>query len=574
MECIARIKCNCQGKQLLDQHRQPFIILSFTIRGGKFMKKVMSMLLVIMLVVSLTAACSKSEGSNTTGGSTPAEGGKKTKLTAIIVKHPLTKPLAEMEWLQEVEKRANVKIEWQEITADWDQKKGPMLASGDIPDLFVGPTVITDADFAQFNGLFQDLNTLLDKAPNVQKMFTDKPETKIIATQTDGRILGLPKYQRFWPDSVNRQYINQTWLDNLGLDMPTNWDELYDVLLAFKEKDANGNGDTNDEIPVDWTGGIGGFFNPAIMLGGMGINLSSDISGQGYFVEDGKVKNYLVDDRYKELVTFLNKLNTAGLINSEVFTHDYTKFQSVARGEGDTAKVGFTWGWVASDRFGEQLASQYTSMSPLKWRADYTGDVSWSYDFNTLNFGANAIVMSAKSKNKEAAMRFINELYAPEVGIQALFGSIGPNISDNGDGSYSVLPPQDKQMDPGTWKWTSTWADNGAFYISDDIKLTLGTDMQEVLTDSEALNKALSRINPSEDIFPSVFIKYTSDDNNTMSLNNTNLMNLANTNFAKWITTGGIENEWDAYVKEAEKAGLNQNLEIMQKYYEDYKAKN
>jgi len=538
------------------------------------MKKVISMLLVIMLCASLVAACSKSE-ENTGGSSNPtATDGKKAKLTAIIVKHPLTKPLAEMEWLQEIEEKANVDIEWQEITADWDQKKGPMLASGDIPDLFVGPTVITDADFAQFNGLFQDINELMEFAPNIEKMFTDKPETKIIATQTDGRILGLPKYQRFWPDSVNRQYINQTWLDNLQLEMPTNWDELYNVLVAFKEQDANGNGDTTDEIPMDWTGGIGGFFNPAVMLGGSGINLSSDISGQGYFVEDGQVKNYLVDDRYKELVVFLNKLYSAGLINTEVFTHDYTKFQSVSRGEGDIAKVGFTWGWVGSDRFGEQLAPQYSSMAPLRSSSAYTGAVSWSYDSNTLNFGANAIVMSAKSKNKEGAMRFINELYAPEVGIQVLFGSIGPNIAKNDDGSYAVLPPKEAQMDPGTWKWTSTWADNGGFYISDDINLTLGTDMQEVLTDSEALKDALAKINVEEDIFPSVFIKYTSDDNNIMSLNNTNIMNLANTNFAKWITTDGIQAEWDSYVNEATKAGLNQNLEIMQKYFDEYKAKN
>jgi putative aldouronate transport system substrate-binding protein len=354
--------------------------------------------------------------------------------------------------------------------------------------------------------------------------------------------------------------------------MPTTWDELYEVLVAFKEKDANGNGDPNDEIPMDWPGGIGGYFNPAVMLGSMGITLT-DGSPQGYFVEDGKVKNYLTDERYKMMVAFLHKLYRAGLINPEVFTHDYTKYQSVARGEGDTAKVGFTWGWVASDRFGQQLASQYASMPPLKATADYAGELSWSYDYYSLNYGTNHIVMSAKSKQKEAAMRFINELYAPEVGMQVLFGSIGPNIKDNGDGTYSVLPPADDKMDPGTWKWTSTMADNGAFYIPDSLELTLGTDMQEVLGQSEPLAEALE-VDPEKDVFPGMFIKYSTMDNNTMSLNNTNVMNLAESSFAKWVTKGGIEAEWDAYVKESEKAGLNQNLEIMQKYYDEYMSKN
>ncbi|KRE47081.1 ABC transporter substrate-binding protein [Paenibacillus sp. Soil522] len=538
------------------------------------MKKALKLVLTACLCTALIAGCSNNGGNQQSpeagnaGGNT---GGAKVKLTAIIAKHPLTKPLAEMEWLQKAEDAAGVDIEWQEITADWGQKKGTMLASGDTPDLFVGANVITDADFAQFQGLFQDLTGLLDQAPNVQEMFTSKPETKIIATQPDGKIYGLPKYQRFWPASATRQYINQTWLDNLGLAMPTNWDELYNVLVAFKEKDANGNGDPNDEIPMDWPGGIGGFFNPAVLLGGLGITLS-DGSGQGYFVEDGKVKNFLTDERYEKMVVFLNKLYKAGLINPEVFTHDYSKFQSVARGEGDKAKVGFTWGWVASDRFGEQLAPQYTSMSPLKESAGFSGKLSWSYDFSTLNYGVNHIVMSAKTKNKEAAMRFINELYKQEVSMQVLFGSLGTNIKDNGDGSYSVLPPADSKMDPGTWKWTSTWADSGPMYIADSLNLTLGKDMQEVLVQSEPLKDALS-VDTEKDVFPGMFIKYTTADNNAMSLSNTNVMNLANTNFAKWVTKGGVEAQWDEYVKQSKKAGLDQNIEIMQKYYDEYMSK-
>ena len=59
-----------------------------------------------------------------------------------------------------------------------------------------------------------------------------------------------------------------------------------------------------------------------------------------------------------------------------------------------------------------------------------------------------------------------------------------------------------------------------------------------------------------------------------MSLNNTNVMNLASTRFAKWVMKGGVEAEWDKYVKENEKAGLQQNIEIMQKYYDDYMSKN
>ena len=49
----------------------------------------------------------------------------------------------------------------------------------------------------------------------------------------------------------------RTRLDHLGLDMPTTTDEFVEVLRAFKDNDANGNGNPNDEIPLafkftDW----------------------------------------------------------------------------------------------------------------------------------------------------------------------------------------------------------------------------------------------------------------------------------------------------------------------------------
>ncbi|UYO03194.1 extracellular solute-binding protein [Paenibacillus sp. PSB04] len=536
------------------------------------MKKILASVLALTLGTSLLAGCSS-------GGNEPEEPtvqGGKVKLKAIMTKHPLTQKFENMKWLQDAEERAGVDIEWQEVSADWDQKKGAMLASGDIPDLIVGVNSITDSDFAQFPGLFQDLSGMIDPyAPNVKAMFDAKPETKIIATQQDGKIYGLPKYQRFWPDTATRQFINKEWLNQLGLQMPTTWDELFDVLKAFKDKDANGNGDPNDEIPMDFapTGTVAfGYFMPTVLLGSEGITLS-DGSGSGYFVEDGQVKNFFIDDRYKELVKFLNKCFSAGLINPEVFTQDYTKYQSVARGKGNTATVGFTWGWEVTDRFGNAVSPQYTTMAPLKFTADSTVQQSWSYDYNTLNYGTNTVQMSAASKHKEAAMKFINELYNPEVSMQVLFGSLGTNIKDNGDGSFAVLPPQDEAMDPGTWKWTSTWADNGPMYIADSLKLTLGTDMQSVGKQTEPLQKVLDSIDKDNDVFPNLFIKYSAVDNSTMALANTALVSMALAKWSQWITKGGVDKEWDAYVENCKKTGLLKNIEIMQKYYDDYKSK-
>lgn len=554
-------------------------------------KKVLTVILALCLGASIMAGCGgtpvDSEGSGTavqqsdtgTASNETASNGEKVNLTAIFTKHSLTIELEKMEWLQKAEENAGVDIKWEEVTSDWAQKKAALLASGDIPDLIVGNNTILDTEFAQFQGLFEDLSPMLDKyAPNVVAMFDAHPETKVIATQLDGKIYGLPKYQRYWPATVTRQYINQKWLDNLGLAAPTNWDELYDVLVAFNEKDANGNGDAKDEIAMDFcpTGlGVGttkfGGFLPTVMLGSMNLTLT-DTSEYGLFLEDGKVKSFFTDERYKTLVQFLSKCYAADLINKEVFTQDYSKFQATARGDGDTAKVGFSWGWDVTDRFGNTLAPQYTSMGQLKQSASSTSPLSWSYDYNYLNYGMNCIQMSSQCANKEVAMKFINQLYDPVVSMQVLFGSIGKNIKDNGDGTYAVLPPEDKAMDPGTWKWTSSWADNGAMYIADSLKLTLGTDMQAIDKQMTDLKPVIDGIDKENDVLPLMFMKYSTDDNVTIGTNNTSIMNIVLSKWAQWITDGGIEKDWDSYVDSCKKAGIDQNIKIVQKTYDEYKG--
>ena len=51
-------------------------------------------------------------------------------------------------------------------------------------------------------------------------------------------------------------------------------------------------------------------------------------------------------------------------------------------------------------------------------------------------------------------------------------------------------------------------------------------------------------------------------------------MNLAMAKFSQWVIKGGVDKEWDAYVAEVGKIGLQQNLEIIQKYCDENKAKN
>lgn len=510
-----------------------------------------------------------------TGNSDDGGAGGDDGLQILVLKSGLTGPMADMAWVADLEEMAGVTITWEEISADWDQKKPTMLAAGDIPDLIIGPNAITNSDLVTYNGLFEDLSDDMDALPNVSGMFDALPETEFMATQPSGEIYSLPSYRRFWPETGTRQYINQEWLDNLGLEVPTTFDELHDVLLAFKQEDANGNGDPDDEIPVDWApaGDYGfGYFQPQMLLGSYGIALANN-GGNGYFVEDGQVKNFFVDERYRDLVSFLHSLYADGLISPEVMTQDYSTYQSVGRGDGDVASVGFSWGWTASDRFGAQISPQYTSMAPLLPESGTDpSSVVWSYDNYSMNLGGNMITVSAQTDNKEGALAVVNAFYDQDISLEGLWGDIGENIEKVDETSYEVLPPADGETDPSTWKWTTTLGDNSPGWIRDDIDVVIPTDLQEAVDEEQPLLDAIGNVDTDAGLFPGPFIKMSEEDLSTLALNDTAVFGLAMQRWAEWVTNGGVEEQWDAYVTDLNNAGMAPNVEIHQRYYDEYQA--
>ncbi|WP_226805741.1 extracellular solute-binding protein [Bifidobacterium eulemuris] len=491
-------------------------------------------------------------------------------LTIAVSKHSLTKNMSEMNWVSDLEAECDCVIEWQEVSSDWDQKKQAMLASGDVPDLILKGIDMTD--IATYGSLFEDLSDDLDAMPNVKEMFETDPTSKKIVTETDGSIHILPSVKKGWPTTVSHLYINQQWLDAVGMDMPTTWDELYDVLVAFKEQDPNGNGEA-DEIPFDFhapsTDGFGNY-EPHLLLGSLGLTLSNK-SGTGYFVDDNEVQNFFTDERYKEVIEYLNKLWSAGLINKEAFTHDYSTAQSTARGDGDTAKVGVTWGWTASDRFGAELADQYVAVGPLKASADQTEPVVGEYLADSLSYNTIALVVSATTKNKEAALKVANAFYGEDMSVELLWGDLGVDVEKTGDHSYKVLDPADSSKDSSTWKWTETLADDSPGWIRPDSEIEYPADLIEVQEDEVPMQSAFDAVDTENDIMPA-FLQLSSDDLKTIQLNNTTILNTAMTKFSSWVTKGGVEDEWDDYVQTLKDANIDENIELYQKAYDAYMA--
>lgn len=561
-------------------------------------KRLLSMVLTAVMAAGLLSGCSpgadtgsapesgaasSASTSEESSVSTSGEPGDAVKMKALIVTHSLTKNMDEMMWLNELEKTTGVDVEWEQIRADWETVKSTRFAAGDVPDLLFNATL--DQDYTTYNGLFLDLSFYISEeaTPNISAMFTEEPDTEKLATTLEGKIYGLPKFQGKWPSTNTVMFINQEWLTAVGKEIPTTYSEMKDVLMAFKEQDANGNGDATDEIPLDFNayGGNNAWFNSAYSLtnlvGSLGIQLTN-WGTDAYFAEDSTVKSYAVDDRYKLFIEYITDLYSNGLINENAITNDYSAFQSLSRGnENGDAVVGCVFGWEETDKFGPDLYAQYVPVPALDYDIGCepgTYDTRWRDDYTGLNMSANRVCISANCENPEAAMKFLDGFYDPAVSVQGLFGGITDGcVEQTGDNSFKVLDPLNADTDPGTWKWTSTMADNAPMYIRRDTEIEMAQDMTFALKEREVYDDVIAKADET-DTYPQMFMRYTEEDLNTMALTQANINNIIDNYWSLWMTgASDINADWDSYVDSVNAAGLPQILEIRQKAFDTYLGK-
>ena len=61
-----------------------------------------------------------------------------------------------------------------------------------------------------------------------------------------------------------------------------------------------------------------------------------------------------------------------------------------------------------------------------------------------------------------------------------------------------------------------------------------------------------------------------SSDATRLNTNNAEIFNTTMQKTATWMSQGGIDEEWDAYCKQLDSIGLQDNIKIWQKWYDTY----
>ena len=534
----------------------------------KNLKKGMSLVLTASMAAGLLAGCGGGgdEASSTASG----EGDVPTyKIATVRWTDTWPTDFLESGIMKELEEKHGINIEWDiYYNSDWSEQKSLLLASGDLPDAFLGSICLNISDMTQNKSLFLDLTDLINEEtmPNLTSIFESDPEMKAVCTDRDGKIYSLPKKLGLRPEACgNALYINKEWLDNLGLAVPTTYEELETVLEAFVTEDADGDGDATNEIGYTNSAGptvLSGDLRNILFPFGTMVSRADNYMGLN---SEGEPVFMPAQENYKEAVEWMHGLWEKGILDPEYFTQEGSMATSKRQAEGGS-QVGLISAWTADAEAGGN-ADQFVLLEALQ------GPDGNRYVENASNYvdiSDRELVISKDCENPEKLLAWADDFYDNVVTLQTTYGSISDGcITDNGDGTYAVNEPEDgSSLD--TSAWSNALKDFGPKYMTEDFEanVTLPADQGDGIRLLEDEVNAKYVTTDKNVGFP--MVQYTSDEQNTLTMLGTDIYQYVEAQYAHWVVDGGIEEEWDAYLEQLDAMGLQDLVKAQTDAYNAY----
>lgn len=487
------------------------------------------------------------------------------------------------EFIKWLEAETNVDLEFEQASsAEALQKFNLSLASGSYPDVYLSANQINGMNSTIMNstlmkfgsaGVLIPLNDLIEQyGTNTKDLFATVPYVKDGVTMPDGNIYALPSYSEIYHCRYSEKlWIDQSWLDNLKLETPTTTEEYYQVLKAFKEQDANGNGDPNDEIPLAgctdaWHSDPSSFLMNAFIY---------DDDNKRLMVEDGKVESILDKDAYREGLRYIHKLYDEGLLYSESFAQDSTQLKSLTAASPNIVG-GFAVGApMAVLDAGSDLYQTAVTLAPLQGP---DGNQTCGY-FGYDDMRVGAYMITSACENPEVAFKLADFMYTPDSSIrlrQGVFGEDwrmaedGEKTFDDKEATYARITPLVTDGAPqnhhfgnsGMFRETND-SFIGAWAVGDDFDIRSLNGIEQLLIEQTI---PYDGYEPNQTLPPVIF---TEEEGSEVSTIEVEIQKYAKEQRALFITgQKDIETEWDAYVQGLESLGLSTMVEYYNTAYQ------
>jgi len=327
-------------------------------------------------------------------------------------------------FFQRMEEKTGVSFTYQQYTKpeDWAAAKKAMTkGDANLPDVFFkaelsGAETIDLLD----RGVLVDLKPYLEEnCPNLCAALNTYPEAWDAITLPDGRIGALPYISE--QPLQNSVWLNQEWLNYLGLAMPTTAEELTNVLRAFRERDPNRNARA-DEIPL----GFIGSFDLKFLGHAFGL-VANDYN---IFAENDEVRFMPLEDQFRPFIEWLRALYVEGLIDPDGFNTSDSM-----RAIDDASKANI---------YGGAITNMVSNFLPTDWLPQYNLMMPLTHEGKQVYRSFHGRVMcgtfavTSHCENIPEILKWVDQFYTEEVSILGTVGLENVDYVIDGDGTWRM----------------------------------------------------------------------------------------------------------------------------------------
>ncbi|WP_135547851.1 extracellular solute-binding protein [Paenibacillus cymbidii] len=414
------------------------------------------------------------------------------------------------------------------------------MASGTLPDLLWTQSKALADKYGQQGALANMLDYVNDM-PNFKKWMEKNPETAQSAIASDGKMYTLPNQGIGETNRMIWMYREDVFAKH-NLKPPATWDELYTVLKQLKELYPN-------SYPLTFRNGLQRLLNF-----GASFDTPAMFTSTPSVYYDAGTKEWKygpTETNFKTMVTYLNKFYKEKLIPPDFLTVDTKLWQDMM----STDRGFITLDYIGRiDFFNAALRKDNPAYS-LAFMAPPAGWANGPRKNAYTQITEEGFMVSSKSKNIKDVVKFLDYFYSDKGRTLVSWGVEGETYkTENGKKTFTVDAKDVSELR----KKTGLSTDGTYIWFDYDAHISLA---------SPELKKAYEQA-PQYDSVRQPSPAFTAAEMEVLATAGDVLNNSRDENVSKFILGDRSLADWDKYVEEQKKLGVDKILTTYKTAYE------
>lgn len=445
-------------------------------------------------------------------------------------------PLKE-DWLvlEEIAKATGVDLQLQtvpDVSSDYNAKMQIVFASGDIPEIVYSKAPAATQDV--IDGVLLPISDYVDQMPNLKKFLNDYDYTSDMNNlrESDGKYYTLPVKAETKRMRIHQWLVRVDIFEKHNIPLPKTLDDVYAAGVKLKELYPESN-------PIINRFGSGNLLS--LIGSGFGTLAGWSLSSNGH-VYDEATDSWVyapTSPEFKELLTYMNKLLTAGVLDEEFTSLDSTVYEQRVTQSETFIMIDWVGNQVRYNIEGRKTNPDF-NVQPIFPVAGPRGD--YATERGTMYEQYWVLPASLKDHPRfEEVLGFIDWFYSEEASIITTFGAEGISYqAENGNLVYTD-PNADQSKEYGLL--------NNALNVRRHPDFFTAINGQEISDLFDEIAKAGAVKSPDPKV------RYNEEELSELQLLIPPVNDYFGSMMEKFIYGFESLDDWDAYVAELENKG-------------------